>query len=69
MAAAAVATATVSPGCGNAPTLTSGTYTAPSGGKNRSLILRLPDGYDRNRAYRLVVDARLRTRRSRHRAA
>jgi poly(3-hydroxybutyrate) depolymerase len=41
-------------GCGKAPTLTSGTYTIQSGGKNRSFILRVPDGYDRNHAYRLV---------------
>ncbi|MER5373332.1 cellulose binding domain-containing protein [Streptomyces sp. NPDC002553] len=46
--------AAASPGCGKAPTLTSGTYTIQSGGKNRSFILRVPDGYDRNRAYRLV---------------
>lgn len=43
-----------SPGCGKSPTLTSGTYTIQSGGKNRSFILRVPDGYDRNRAHRLI---------------
>ncbi|MFF7094431.1 cellulose binding domain-containing protein [Streptomyces rubradiris] len=48
------AAAAASPGCGKAPTLTSGTYTIQSGGKNRSFILRVPDGYDRNRPYRLV---------------
>ncbi|WP_369167370.1 PHB depolymerase family esterase [Streptomyces sp. R28] len=53
-AAAPVSTAAASPGCGKAPTLTSGTYTIQSGGKNRSFILRIPDGYDRNRAYRLI---------------
>ncbi|MFF9001141.1 cellulose binding domain-containing protein [Streptomyces achromogenes] len=53
-AAAPAAAAASSPGCGKAPTLTSGTYTIQSGGKNRSFILRVPDGYDRNRAYRLV---------------
>src|SRR5919198_744779 len=53
-AAAPVGTAAASPGCGKAPTLTSGTYTIQSGGKNRSFILRIPDGYDRNRAYRLI---------------
>lgn len=42
-------------GCGKAPALTSGTYTIQSGGKNRSFILRVPDGYDRNHAYRLVL--------------
>ncbi|MFM9453815.1 cellulose binding domain-containing protein [Streptomyces europaeiscabiei] len=53
-AAAAPRTAAATPGCGKAPTLTSGTHTIQSGGKNRSFILRIPDGYDRNRAYRLV---------------
>ncbi|MFJ1542120.1 cellulose binding domain-containing protein [Micromonospora chalcea] len=41
-------------GCGKAPTLTSGTRTISSGGQNRSYILRIPDGYDRNRQYRLI---------------
>ncbi|WP_327426896.1 cellulose binding domain-containing protein [Streptomyces sp. NBC_01236] len=41
-------------GCGKAPTVTSGTYTIQSGGKSRTFILRIPDGYDRNHAYRLV---------------
>ncbi|GAA2425495.1 cellulose binding domain-containing protein [Streptomyces coeruleofuscus] len=53
-ASATVGTAAVTPGCGKAPTLTSGTHTLRSGGKNRSFILRVPDGYDRNRAHRLV---------------
>ncbi|MFE6092617.1 alpha/beta hydrolase family esterase [Streptomyces massasporeus] len=43
-----------SPGCGKTPTLTSGTHTIRSGGKNRNFIVRIPDGYDRNRAHRLV---------------
>ncbi|WFE63690.1 cellulose binding domain-containing protein [Micromonospora sp. WMMD714] len=42
-------------GCGKAPTLTNGTRTISSSGQNRSYILRIPDGYDRNRQYRLVV--------------
>ncbi|MER7458870.1 cellulose binding domain-containing protein [Micromonospora sp. NPDC126480] len=42
-------------GCGKAPTLTSGTRTIQSGGQSRSYILRIPDGYDRNRPYRLIV--------------
>ncbi|MFD0391933.1 cellulose binding domain-containing protein [Streptomyces nogalater] len=46
--------AAASPGCGKAPTLTSGTYTIQSSGKNRSFILKMPDGYDPGRAYRLV---------------
>ncbi|MET8193906.1 cellulose binding domain-containing protein [Micromonospora sp. NPDC005222] len=41
-------------GCGKAPTLSSGTRTISSGGQNRSYILRIPDGYDRNRQYRLI---------------
>ncbi|MEV0157898.1 cellulose binding domain-containing protein [Micromonospora sp. NPDC050686] len=41
-------------GCGKAPTLSSGTRTIQSGGQNRSYILRIPDGYDRNRPYRLI---------------
>ncbi|MFP8884079.1 CE1 family esterase [Streptomyces mangrovi] len=50
----AAATAAASSGCGRAPTLTSGTHTIQSGGRNRSFILRIPDGYDRDRPYRLV---------------
>ncbi|WP_055524829.1 alpha/beta hydrolase family esterase [Streptomyces graminilatus] len=56
LAASGTAAAPAAPtaGCGKAPTLTSGTYTIQSGGKSRSFILRVPDGYDRNRQYRLV---------------
>lgn len=43
-----------SPGCGRAPTLTSGSRTIQSGGQNRSYILRIPDNYDRTRPYRLI---------------
>ncbi|MDH6553950.1 poly(3-hydroxybutyrate) depolymerase [Streptomyces sp. SAI-117] len=46
--------AAASPGCGKAPTLTSGNHTIQSGGQNRSYILRVPAGYDSNRPYRLV---------------
>ncbi|GAA2217231.1 hypothetical protein GCM10010360_35170 [Streptomyces nogalater] len=53
-AAAPLGAAAASPGCGKAPTLTSGTYTIQSSGKNRSFILKMPDGYDPGRAYRLV---------------
>lgn len=53
-AAASVGTAAPSSGCGKAPTLTSGSHTLQSGGKNRNFILRIPDGYDRDRAHRLV---------------
>nr|BFE74066.1 hypothetical protein GCM10020092_073670 [Actinoplanes digitatis] len=48
--AAAASTA----GCGRAPTLTSGTRTISSGGQNRTYILRVPDGYDRDRPYKLI---------------
>jgi poly(3-hydroxybutyrate) depolymerase len=41
-------------GCGNAPTLTSGTRTISSGGQNRTYILRVPDNYDRTTPYRLI---------------
>ncbi|MBE8520883.1 cellulose binding domain-containing protein [Amycolatopsis sp. H6(2020)] len=41
-------------GCGKAPTLTSGTRTIQTSGKNRNYILRIPDGYDRNHPYRLI---------------
>jgi poly(3-hydroxybutyrate) depolymerase len=43
-----------SPGCGKAPTLTSGTRTIQSGGDSRSYILRIPDNYDNSRPYRLI---------------
>jgi poly(3-hydroxybutyrate) depolymerase len=52
--AAEVGAAAATAGCGKAPTLANGTHTIQSSGKNRSFILRLPDGYDRNRPYRLV---------------
>ncbi|WP_062431044.1 ricin-type beta-trefoil lectin domain protein [Herbidospora daliensis] len=41
-------------GCGKTPTLRSGSYTITSGGKSRQFILRVPDGYDNNRQYRLI---------------
>jgi poly(3-hydroxybutyrate) depolymerase len=41
-------------GCGKSPTLAGGTRTIQSGGKNRTFILRIPDGYDSNRPYRLI---------------
>ncbi|MEU8217345.1 cellulose binding domain-containing protein [Micromonospora taraxaci] len=41
-------------GCGKAPTLTSGTRTIQSSGQSRTYNLRIPDGYDRNRPYRLI---------------
>jgi poly(3-hydroxybutyrate) depolymerase len=50
----AAATLAASPGCGKAPTLTSGTYTIQSNGKSRSFILRLPDNYTNSTQYRLI---------------
>ena len=41
-------------GCGKAPTLASGTRTISSGGQNRTYILKIPDGYDRNKQYKLI---------------
>ena len=41
-------------GCGKTPTLTSGTHTIQSSGQNRSYILQIPGGYDRNHPYRLI---------------
>ncbi|GAB2777849.1 poly(3-hydroxybutyrate) depolymerase [Amycolatopsis magusensis] len=51
---AEVGTAAASAGCGKAPTLANGNHTIQSGGKSRNYLLRLPDGYDRNHAYRLI---------------
>ncbi|NUT45701.1 MAG: hydrolase [Saccharothrix sp.] len=52
--AANVGVLATSAGCGKAPTMRSGSYTIQSGGKSRSFILRVPDGYDANRPYRLI---------------
>jgi poly(3-hydroxybutyrate) depolymerase len=46
--------ATASGGCGKTPTLTSGTRTIQSGGKNRSFILKIPDTYDNTAPHRLA---------------
>jgi poly(3-hydroxybutyrate) depolymerase len=48
------ATVAATAGCGRAPTLTSGTHSIQTGGKNRTYILRIPDNYDNSHAYRLV---------------
>ncbi|MEU4335985.1 cellulose binding domain-containing protein [Micromonospora lupini] len=53
-AAATNGTLAATAGCGKAPTLTSGTRTISSSGQNRTYILQIPGGYDRNRPYRLV---------------
>ncbi|MFF7051578.1 alpha/beta hydrolase family esterase [Streptomyces griseorubiginosus] len=52
--AAAVRTGAATAGCGKAPGLASGTHTLTVNGKSRSFILRVPDNYDRNHAYRVV---------------
>lgn len=49
-----VSAAAASAGCGKAPTLANGNHTIQTGGKSRTYILRLPDGYDRNHPYRLI---------------
>ncbi|KAB8194160.1 cellulose-binding protein [Nonomuraea phyllanthi] len=41
-------------GCGKTPTLRSGTQSIQTSGKNRSYILRLPDGYRNDTPYRLI---------------
>ncbi|WP_436531533.1 cellulose binding domain-containing protein [Actinoplanes sp. HUAS TT8] len=53
-ASAAPAVAAATAGCGRTPTLASGTRSIRSGSQNRSYILRVPDGYDRNRPYKLM---------------
>jgi len=53
-APADVGPAAASSGCGKAAGLTSGTHTVQANGKSRNYILRVPDGYDVNRPYRLI---------------
>lgn len=43
-----------SAGCGKAPALTSGSKTITVNGKSRRWMIRLPDGYDQNRPYKLI---------------
>ncbi|KAK5661348.1 hypothetical protein OQA88_11244 [Cercophora sp. LCS_1] len=43
-----------SPGCGKTPTIRSGQYTMTVNGKQRQYIVRVPDNYNQNQAYRLV---------------
>ena len=52
--AAPPAYAATTAGCGRAPALASGTRTIQTGGQTRSYILRVPDNYDPNHAYRLI---------------
>jgi poly(3-hydroxybutyrate) depolymerase len=44
-----------SAGCGSTMAPMSGNYTINVGGMERSYILRLPDNYDSNRAYRFII--------------
>ncbi|TDD10387.1 poly(3-hydroxybutyrate) depolymerase [Nonomuraea deserti] len=41
-------------GCGGTPTLTSGTHSITTSGKNRNYILRIPDNYNNTTPYRLI---------------
>jgi poly(3-hydroxybutyrate) depolymerase len=41
-------------GCGQTPTLRSGTQSITTSGKNRSYILRIPDNYNNTNPYRLI---------------
>ncbi|MCX5265716.1 PHB depolymerase family esterase [Streptomyces sp. NBC_00199] len=50
----ATRSAAATAGCGKTPGLTSGTHTLQVNGKTRSYILKVPDNYDKNHAYRLV---------------
>lgn len=48
-------TTATSMGCGKTPTLKTGALTIQSGGANRKYMLRLPDGYDNKKPYRLMM--------------
>ncbi len=50
-----VGTVEATAGCGQDPALQDGTHTIQSSGQERSFILDLPDNYDSNRPYRLVL--------------
>ncbi|MEO3751437.1 hypothetical protein [Streptomyces sp. B6B3] len=54
-AATEIATPTATAACGQNPTLRDGTHTIQSGGQSRTFILDLPDNYDPNHPYRLVL--------------
>ncbi|KFY17628.1 hypothetical protein V492_00523 [Pseudogymnoascus sp. VKM F-4246] len=43
-----------SPGCGKTPTITSGTKSISVNGKERQYIIRVPDGYDNTKPYKLI---------------
>jgi poly(3-hydroxybutyrate) depolymerase len=48
------ASAATTAGCGKTPTLRNGSQTIQSSGQARSFILRIPDGYNNTRPYRLI---------------
>ncbi|KAF2185311.1 carbohydrate esterase family 1 protein [Zopfia rhizophila CBS 207.26] len=48
--------ALASPGCGKAPTMTTGNHTITANGTNRSYYVRLPANYDQNQQYRLIFE-------------
>jgi poly(3-hydroxybutyrate) depolymerase len=52
--ASAMTSVTATAGCGQAPTLTSGTHTISSGGQNRTYILSIPSNYQNDHPYRVV---------------
>jgi poly(3-hydroxybutyrate) depolymerase len=54
LAGAIGAHAAPSPGCGTQASLQSGPQTINVNGQNRNFILRIPEGYDNNNAYRLI---------------
>ncbi|KAH8645388.1 hypothetical protein BGZ60DRAFT_526413 [Tricladium varicosporioides] len=43
-----------SPGCGKTPTITSGTKSITINGQNRQYIIRVPNGYDKNKPHKLI---------------
>jgi len=43
-----------SPGCGKTSSLTSGTKSITVNGKNRQYIIRVPNGYDKNKPYMIM---------------
>ncbi|MBN1171623.1 MAG: cellulose-binding protein [Micromonosporaceae bacterium] len=49
-----VVPAAASAGCGKTATIKSGTYSMQVNGKNRTYIIKVPDNYDKNHAYRLI---------------
>ncbi|KAK3296252.1 Alpha/Beta hydrolase protein [Chaetomium fimeti] len=48
------AASAASAGCGKSPVITAGSKTMTVNGKNRRWMIRLPQGYDQNRPYKLI---------------